>query len=402
MFKGYSSVATASHDVDEAAFGSQSVPVPAVRLPSKPPPTASFVRSMREQSEGGAPHSHRSPTYPGSAKLQRKSAPADERPSQGICAASPTSSSPSKAAGKRPVSTPTDPSPSPLSSSLASVTPPSKTPPTRSFMERSKETVAENSPAIANRASNPAKAAGAGSPVSKSRDAPGYYGAPVPAERVKAVAGQHAHAHVGANVSSAALEAIMASLIEEARRKFHAKKFDEALPAFQYCLALTEKTVKKHNHEEYGAIQHNIASCLHCLGEMDKAKAHYLAALAAFQRNPPSRLWVALNGDLARRRCDFVRERLDDIEAGRKPDLDHFLDGSGQRRLVTDEVVDPLRSVHPHGSASGYPVGYMYTGDLGWGVGRPIYGAHGSLVPSRLHGSIGRGGREHFTVANFG
>ena len=210
------------------------------------------------------------------------------------------------------------------------------------------------------------------------------------------------HAQIGTGVDKEALQQLEWNLLGEAKALFHQHKYEEALNTFTHCLAVTEKTRNSKDLAVRGAILHNIASCLHCLGEMDKAKAHYLAALAAFQRNPPSRLWVALNGDLARRRCDFVRERLDDIEAGRKPDLDHFLDGSGQRRLVTDEVVDPLRSVHPHGSASGYPVGYMYTADLGWGVGRPIYGAHGSLVPSRLHGSIGRGGREHFTVANFG
>ena len=36
---------------------------------------------------------------------------------------------------------------------------------------------------------------------------------------------------------------------------------------------------------------------------------------------------------------DFVRERLIDIQFGRKPDLDKFLDGYGQKRYVTPEIV---------------------------------------------------------------
>ena len=45
-----------------------------------------------------------------------------------------------------------------------------------------------------------------------------------------------------------------------------------------------------------------------------QAKTHYERALAAFQKENGSRFWRAINGDVGGRRCDFVRERLIDIE----------------------------------------------------------------------------------------
>ena len=72
----------------------------------------------------------------------------------------------------------------------------------------------------------------------------------------------------------------------------------------------------------YGALVHNIASCLHCMGDFDTAKVHYEQALLAFQKDPPSKVGLWLYGDPGKKRSDFVRERLVDIEMGRKPDVD--------------------------------------------------------------------------------
>ena len=149
------------------------------------------------------------------------------------------------------------------------------------------------------------------------------------------------HAGVGAEVDRTALEGVLGRLMIEARCKFHQGKFEEALALFQQSLAVTETAGG--GHAEYGAIQHNLASCLHCLGDFEGARGHYEAALAAFDRSAPSRFWVAIYGDVDQRRREFVRERLVDVELRRKPDLDKYLDGYGTKREVTPDLSQPPR-----------------------------------------------------------
>jgi hypothetical protein len=43
-------------------------------------------------------------------------------------------------------------------------------------------------------------------------------------------------------------------------------------------------------------------------------------------------------GHVNGKRCDFVRERLVDVEFRRKPDLDKYMDGYGYRRDVTSDM----------------------------------------------------------------
>ena len=45
----------------------------------------------------------------------------------------------------------------------------------------------------------------------------------------------------------------------------------------------------------------------------------------------------------AKKMADFVRERLVDIQFGRKPDLDKYLDGNGRKREVTPDLAEPPR-----------------------------------------------------------
>ena len=76
-----------------------------------------------------------------------------------------------------------------------------------------------------------------------------------------------------------ALEEVFGRLVVEARMKFHQRKYDEALQVFKHCLAVAEKTTTKGKHAEYGALMHNIASCLHCLGDFPAAKVRTRAWL---------------------------------------------------------------------------------------------------------------------------
>jgi len=168
------------------------------------------------------------------------------------------------------------------------------------------------------------------------------------ATAASAVPLQSFHAQIGSEVPKSVLENISNSMVVEARAKFHQAKFQDALNGFQYCLAVLEKTadsaqLARGKAAEYGALMHNIASCLHCMEDWERAKDYYHRALVAFSTPPPGRLSFMLYGHVDKKRCDFVKERLMDIENGRTPDLSKFLDGNGVRRDVTEDLKEPAR-----------------------------------------------------------
>lgn len=292
----YSRVATSTDDDDHGV----AVPPP----PSRPPPSRSFVAQQRGATELPPPSRPPPPSVP-------RPAPATSSQPQPAAAA---------VAGSTPIAPPSKPRPSPRvveqlrqSSGGEPVAPPSRPPPSRAFVAEQRES-----------------SSGAARPSAASFPAP-------PSEGLL----QPFHAQVGDSIPLSALEAVSNSMIVEARKKFHQHKFEEALHGFQYCLAVAEKTTRSGKGPkiaEYGAMLHNIASCLHCLGDFATAKTYYERALAAFDGPAPSRISYLLYGDVDRKRCEFVRERLVDIEHGRKPDLDKYLDGYGNRRDVTPEL----------------------------------------------------------------
>ena len=69
-----------------------------------------------------------------------------------------------------------------------------------------------------------------------------------------------------------------------------------------------------------------------------------------------------------KRRCAFVRERLVDIEFGRKPDLDKYLDGYGKERAVTDDLAAPP----PKAAEMQTSVYAALGGGMGYGYVPPI------------------------------
>jgi tetratricopeptide (TPR) repeat protein len=80
------------------------------------------------------------------------------------------------------------------------------------------------------------------------------------------------HAQIGADVNKDVLQQLEWNLLGEAKTLFHQKKYEEALNTFTHCLAVTEKTRSAKDHAVRGAVIHNIASCLHNLGEMEAAQ----------------------------------------------------------------------------------------------------------------------------------
>ena len=79
-------------------------------------------------------------------------------------------------------------------------------------------------------------------------------------------------AQIGQNVNRDELQQLEWNLLGEAKMLFHQRKFEEALNTFTHCLAVTEKTRSAKDHAVRGAVIHNIASCLHNLGEMEAAQ----------------------------------------------------------------------------------------------------------------------------------
>jgi len=142
------------------------------------------------------------------------------------------------------------------------------------------------------------------------------------------------HAQIGADVNRDALQQLEWNLLAEAKQLFHQHKYKEALNTFTHCLAVTEKTRSAKDHAVRGAVIHNIASCLHNLGEMEAAQAYYEQAIDAFKKAKTPLFERVLYGDANRRRVDFVKERLVDITWGRKPDGDKYLDENGVKRPV--------------------------------------------------------------------
>ncbi|KOO26153.1 hypothetical protein Ctob_005670 [Chrysochromulina tobinii] len=144
----------------------------------------------------------------------------------------------------------------------------------------------------------------------------------------------HYHAQIGADVAKETLQQLEWNLLAEAKTLFHQRKFEEALNTFTHCLAVTEKTRSAKDHAVRGAVIHNIASCLHNLGEMEAAQAYYEQAIEAFKKAYTPLVERAIYGDANKRRIDFVKERLVDISWGRKPDGDKYLDENGNKRPV--------------------------------------------------------------------
>lgn len=144
----------------------------------------------------------------------------------------------------------------------------------------------------------------------------------------------HYHAQIGHRVPKDALNDLEWRLLSEAKDLFHRAMYEEALNTFTHCLAVTEKT---RGHKELavrGAIVHNIASCLHHLGELEAAQEYYEQAIQSFNRAETPTMERLLHGDTNKRRVDFVKERLIDISWGRRPDADKFLDENGVKRPV--------------------------------------------------------------------
>ena len=127
------------------------------------------------------------------------------------------------------------------------------------------------------------------------------------------------HAQIGANVNKETLQSLEWQLLSEAKALFHRKEYEESLNTFTHCLAVTEKTRSSRDATVRGAIVHNIASCLHHLGELEAAQVR-AARAPAHRTDCPSRR--SCRPHQSRRRGGSLP-----AEAPPSPPLDHSTPG---------------------------------------------------------------------------
>ena len=148
------------------------------------------------------------------------------------------------------------------------------------------------------------------------------------------------HATIGTDVPKETLGQLEWNLLNDAKEQFHRGEYEQALNTFTATLAVTEKTRSSKDFAVRGAIVHNIASCLHHLGEIEAAQEYYEQAINSFEKAKTGVVEKMLYGDTNKRRVDFVKERLIDISWGRKPDVDKYLDELGRKKVVPQPPVD--------------------------------------------------------------
>ena len=143
------------------------------------------------------------------------------------------------------------------------------------------------------------------------------------------------HAQIGHDVDRAAVREMSAALAEQARAKFFEADYGGALELYGQCLAIAERGAEP--PDVRGATVHNIGSCLHYLGDLHGAKSHYERAQRIFAAEPApgalSRWWY---GDTNRLRHDFIKERLVDVQWGRLPGSNAYVDAGGNRHHRPD------------------------------------------------------------------
>ena len=114
------------------------------------------------------------------------------------------------------------------------------------------------------------------------------------------------------------------TLLSEASALVTANDFAEALQLYQ--LVLVQEPLEP---EIRGTTQHNVATCLHHLGELPAAREFYAQAIASFSDGGSV-------SSVNQKRIDFVRERIALVDAGRGIQSKDRLDSSGRRKSEED------------------------------------------------------------------
>lgn len=180
------------------------------------------------------------------------------------------------------------------------------------------------------------------------------------------------HAAIGDGVSASELSRLESKLMEEARKACMVHNWEEALELFTHALAVSEKSNSGSVNGDAGgrgALVHNIAFCLHLLGEFDAARIYYEQSLECFKKvslpvhqrllngllYPERMAFELMHGGLNHNRIQLTKERLLDLTFGRKPNLEQ-LDQFGRRKEMTRPQTAQRAAAAATSSSSSYGV----------------------------------------------
>ena len=203
------------------------------------------------------------------------------------------------------------------------------------------------------------------------------------------------HAQIGHDVDRAAVQEMSEALAEQARAKFFEADYEGALGLYGQCLAIAEKRGAEPS-DVRGATVHNIGSCLHYLGDLQGAKSHYERAQRIFAAEPApgvlSRWWY---GDANRLRHDFIKERLIDVQWGRLPGSNSYVDANGNRHQRPDPATFAANRAADAAAraaldAAHGPSGSRYAAASVYGLS-DLYGLTGAYACGGMGGGACRG-----------
>lgn len=151
-------------------------------------------------------------------------------------------------------------------------------------------------------------------------------------------------------------------VVDEMVCAFQSGKFDIALEKSIHMLGAIE-SIEPLDHLTHAACTHNVASCLHQLASSDAdealAKAYYEMAIEELQVIPTSRITWLFYGDLNGRQLSYIKDRLEQLQNGRKPESRAYLDEYGKLRKWSDKEVESAIA-RMEASANGAPQAFSW------------------------------------------
>ena len=143
------------------------------------------------------------------------------------------------------------------------------------------------------------------------------------------------HAQIGGDVPRQELRSLFKSMRSAGTQAFKKGEFDAALQLFNQSLAIASKVDRDIGTR--GVLLHNIASCLHNLGDWECAESHYEQALSALEHAITSGSSQS-SDEVLSSRLRFVRRRLQEVAAREAPGT-AYLDSAGNEHRARDVQV---------------------------------------------------------------
>ena len=151
------------------------------------------------------------------------------------------------------------------------------------------------------------------------------------------------HAQIGSTVDLETLQHLQAGMTNDALALLRQGNFDDALDIFTHALAVSEKAQEVHDRplsertltahawrkvvnekkqcQGQGLIIQNIGYCLHCIGELEAARAYYKQALEILAKSRRANAFIDWwrYGEETEAKIQAIKARLNDIDEGHLP-----------------------------------------------------------------------------------